>query len=240
MAGVGHPLLQMEDITKVFQDGEGGVKALAGIDLEIHAGEYVSIVGPSGCGKSTMLAIMGLLDTPTSGIYHFDGKLVRDMKASDRARTRNHDIGFVFQSFNLIGDLTIFENVEQPLTYQKIRGSTRKGMVTEALRQVGLLEKARRSPSQLSGGEQQKVAVARALVGRPRILLADEPTGNLDSGNGFAIMEMLRSLHQGGMTICMVTHDPRFVHLADRLMYMLDGRMVEMEKMESKWVPKRS
>jgi putative ABC transport system ATP-binding protein len=230
----------MEDIVKVFRDGEGEIRALAGVDLEIYSGEYVSIVGPSGCGKSTLLAIMGLLDSPTDGIYCFEGKPARQLSLSDRARIRNHDIGFVFQSFNLIGDLSVFENVEQPLTYQKIKSAERKEMVSEALRRVGMIEQARRRPSQLSGGEQQRVAVARALVGKPRILLADEPTGNLDSANGVAIMEMLRELHQSGMTICMVTHDPRFVHLADRLMYMLDGRMVEMEKMDSKWVPKKA
>lgn len=228
------PLVYMEGVTRVFTSGDVEARVLAGINLEIHPGEYVSIVGPSGCGKSTMLAIMGLMDSPTDGVYIFDGKPVSGLKASDRARIRNHDIGFVFQNFNLIGDLTIFENIEQPLAYQKMKSSQRKELVQQALERVGMADHARRRPSQLSGGQQQRVAVARALVGNPRILLADEPTGNLDSANGHAIMEMLRELHQTGATICMVTHDPRFVHMADRLVHMLDGRLVESE--EKKWV----
>ena len=224
------PLIYMEGVTRVFSSGEVEARVLAGINLEIHPGEYVSIIGPSGCGKSTLLAIMGLMDSPTEGVYCFDSKPVSGLKASDRARIRNQDIGFVFQNFNLIGDLNVFENVEQPLAYQKIKSARRKEMVNEALARVGMTDQARRLPSQLSGGQQQRVAVARALVGKPRILLADEPTGNLDSTNGYAIMEMLRELHQSGATICMVTHDPRFVHMADRLVHMLDGRLVEAEE----------
>ncbi|MCI0487147.1 MAG: ABC transporter ATP-binding protein [Blastocatellia bacterium] len=224
------PLIYMEGVTRVFSSGEVEARVLAGINLEIHPGEYVSIIGPSGCGKSTLLAIMGLMDSPTEGIYCFDGKPASSLKASDRARIRNHDIGFVFQNFNLIGDLNVFENVEQPLAYQKIKSARRKEMVSEALARVGMTDQARRLPSQLSGGQQQRVAVARALVGKPRILLADEPTGNLDSTNGYAIMEMLRELHQTGATICMVTHDPRFVHMADRLVHMFDGRLVESDE----------
>jgi putative ABC transport system ATP-binding protein len=216
----------MENVTKVFRTGQVETSVLRGVDIEVQSGEYVSIVGPSGCGKSTLLAIMGLMDTPTDGIYCFDGKPAQKLSASERARIRNHDIGFVFQSFNLIGDLNVFENVEQPLAYQRMKASERKDRVSEALKKVGMTEHAKRRPSQLSGGQQQRVAVARALVVKPRILLADEPTGNLDSTNGYAIMEMLRELHQGGATICMVTHDPRFVHMADRLVYMSDGRMV--------------
>jgi putative ABC transport system ATP-binding protein len=200
---------------------------LAGIDVDIHEGEYVLIAGPSGCGKSTLLSILGLLDAPTAGIYSFAGKLVKDLSLSDRARLRNQEIGFVFQSFNLIGDLSVFENVEQPLSYLKMKSAARKEQVTEALRQVGMSAQAKRRPSQLSGGEQQRVAVARAMVCKPRILLADEPTGNLDSANGQAIMDMLRALHESGATICMVTHDPRFVHLADRVIEMLDGQLVK-------------
>ncbi|HSE97929.1 MAG TPA: ABC transporter ATP-binding protein [Blastocatellia bacterium] len=221
------PLIYMENVTKVFRSGQVETPVLRGVDIEVHGGEYVSIVGPSGCGKSTLLAIMGLMDTPTDGIYCFDGKPVQEFSASERARIRNHDIGFVFQSFNLIGDLSVFENVEQPLSYQKMKSSERKERVGEALKRVAMIEHAKRRPSQLSGGQQQRVAVARALVVSPRILLADEPTGNLDSTNGYAIMEMLRELHQSGATICMVTHDPRFVHMADRLVYMADGRMVD-------------
>jgi putative ABC transport system ATP-binding protein len=228
------PLILMEDLTKVFRTQGVETSVLNGIDLEIHQGEYVSIVGPSGCGKSTMLSIMGLLDSPTGGVFCFDGRPVQTLSAGDRARLRNQEIGFVFQSFNLIGDLTIYENVEQPLTYLKVKGAERRQRVEEVLRRVGMLDQARRRPSQLSGGQQQRVAVARALVCRPRILLADEPTGNLDSANGFAIMEMLRELHRSGLTICMVTHDPRFVKMANRLVYMLDGRMVEREVLESR------
>ncbi|MBX3278046.1 MAG: ABC transporter ATP-binding protein [Acidobacteria bacterium] len=228
------PLILMEDITKVFRTQGVETRVLNGIDLEIHQGEYVSIVGPSGCGKSTMLSIMGLLDSPTGGVFCFDGRPVQTLSAGDRARLRNQEIGFVFQSFNLIGDLTIYENVEQPLTYLKVKSTERRQRVEEVLRRVGMLDQARRRPSQLSGGQQQRVAVARALVCRPRILLADEPTGNLDSANGFAIMEMLRELHRSGLTICMVTHDPRFVKMADRLVYMLDGRMVQREVLESR------
>jgi putative ABC transport system ATP-binding protein len=229
------PLVYLEDVTKSFMDGKVESRVLSGIDLAIQAGEYVSIVGPSGCGKSTLLSIIGLMDSPTSGVYCFDGQPVGGLNASARARIRNQEVGFVFQSFNLIGDLNIFENVEQPLSYRKMKSSQRKEEVTEALKRVGMLEQARRRPSQLSGGEQQRVAVARALVGKPRILLADEPTGNLDSTNGEAIMNMLRELHESGATILMVTHDPRFVHLADRVLHMLDGGVKEGAKDDLSW-----
>lgn len=217
----------MEDVVRVFKNGSEESRVLDGIDLAVSPGEYVCILGPSGCGKSTMLAIMGLMDSPTSGVYCFDGKPVRDMSASERARIRNHDLGFVFQNFNLIGDMTVFENVEQPLSYQKMKSSERRAKVTEALEKVGAIGEAKRRPSQLSGGQQQKVAVARAIVGRPRILLADEPTGNLDSASGTAIMELLGQLHNEGTTICMVTHDPRFVKMANRLVNMHDGKLVD-------------
>lgn len=230
------PLVYMEDVTKVFRTNQVEARVLAGVDLEISQGEYVSIVGPSGCGKSTLLAIMGLMDSPTEGIYCFDGEPVQRLNASARARIRSQEIGFVFQSFNLIGDLTVFENIEQPLSYQKMKSSERRERVEEALVKVGMKDEARRRPVQLSGGQQQRVAVARALVGNPRILLADEPTGNLDSANGEAIMELLKGLHEAGTTICMVTHDPRFVHLADRLVYMLDGRMVKGELATGNWI----
>jgi len=230
------PLVYMEDVTKVFRDGEYEARVLAGIDLAINPGEYVSIIGPSGCGKSTLLAIMGLMDTPTSGVYCFDGKPVSGLNASARARMRNHDIGFVFQSFNLIGDLTVFENVEQPLSYQKMKPAERKQRVTEALERVSMMHQAKRRPSHLSGGEQQRVAVARALVGQPRILLADEPTGNLDSANGEAIMQKLRELHDAGTTICMVTHDPRFVEMAERKIHMLDGKLMDRPPEDGSWV----
>jgi putative ABC transport system ATP-binding protein len=221
------PLVYMEDVTKSFRTGSVETQVLQGVDLEISLGEYVSIVGPSGCGKSTLLAIMGLMDSPTTGVYTFNGSSVATLNTSARARARNHDIGFVFQSFNLIGDLTIFENVEQPLAYQKMKGAERKEKVTRALEHVGMMHQAKRRPSQVSGGEQQRVAVARAIVGSPKILLADEPTGNLDSANGEAIMGLMRGLHDSGTTICMVTHDPRFVQMADRRVHMFDGRMVD-------------
>jgi putative ABC transport system ATP-binding protein len=224
------PLVYLEDVVKVFRDGNLETQVLAGIDLEILAGEYVAIMGPSGCGKSTLLAIIGLMDAPSSGVYCFDGSPVHNIKPSDRARIRNHDIGFVFQNFNLIGDLTVFENVEQPLSYQNMKSAERKERVREALDRVGILDAANRRPSQLSGGQQQRVAVARALVGRPRMLLADEPTGNLDSENGEAVMEILRQIHRLGTTILMVTHDPRFVKMADRLVHMMDGRISEAHK----------
>lgn len=232
------PLVFMEGVTKVFRTGQVDNRVLAGINLEIHRGECVCVLGPSGCGKSTLLSIMGLMDSPNEGVYCFDGRPVKELSASDRARLRSRDIGFVFQNFNLIGDLTVFENIEQPLSYQKIKSSERKERVAQALERVGMSHQARRRPSQLSGGEQQRVAVARAMVGKPRILLADEPTGNLDSTNGHAIMALLRELHRAGTTICMVTHDPRFVHLADRLVHMLDGRLTTGELATSEWVPK--
>jgi putative ABC transport system ATP-binding protein len=200
--------------------------------MEIKNGEYVSIAGPSGCGKSTLLSILGLLDSPTEGSFLLNGRPVQDLNLSERARIRNREIGFIFQSFNLIGDLTVFENVELPLTYRGMKGSERKGRVNEALEKVGMAHRARHLPSQLSGGQQQRVAVARALVGSPLMLLADEPTGNLDSKNGDAVMELLRELHRGGATICMVTHDQRFSRHADRTIHLFDGRIVE-ETMEA-------
>jgi putative ABC transport system ATP-binding protein len=229
------PLVYMEDVTRVFCTGDVENHVLQGVDLEIHPGEYVSIIGPSGCGKSTLLAIMGLMDTPTSGVFLFGGQAVKDLKGEARAKIRGEEIGFVFQNFNLLGDLTVEENVEQPLTYRKMKPAIRKERVGAALERVGIRGQARRRPAQLSGGEQQRVAVARAIVGNPRILLADEPTGNLDSANGHAIMELLGSLHKAGTTICMVTHDPRFVSLADRLVHMLDGRLHEGDIRDTGW-----
>ena len=220
-------LLHLDAITKVFYTDEVETHALAGIHLDIPKGEYISIAGPSGCGKSTLLAILGLLDTPTDGTYILNGKAVQSLKHSERARIRNREIGFIFQAFNLIGDLTVYENVELPLTYRGMSGSERKKRVHEALERVGMLHRVKHYPSQLSGGQQQRVAVARALVGDPSILLADEPTGNLDSANGEAVMDLLRELHRGGATICMVTHDPRYAKYADRNIHLFDGRIVE-------------
>ena len=224
------PLIQLEGVTKVFVTEDVETHALAGIHLEIRKGEYVSIAGPSGCGKSTLLAILGLLDSPTEGSYTLNGQAVGNLKLGDRARIRNREIGFIFQAFNLIGDLTVYENVELPLTYRGMGGAERRTRVHEALERVGMGHRVKHYPSQLSGGQQQRVAVARALVGSPSILLADEPTGNLDSANGEQVMELLKELHRGGATICMVTHDPRYALLADRSIHLFDGRIVEEEQ----------
>jgi len=221
------PLLRLEGVTKVFTTDEVETHALAGIHLEINRGDYISISGPSGCGKSTLLAILGLLDTPSDGSYSLNQTSVATLKMRDRARIRNREIGFIFQAFNLIGDLTVYENVELPLTYRNMPAKERKGLAMEALERVGMSHRMKHYPSQLSGGQQQRVAVARALVGRPSILLADEPTGNLDSSNGEAVMELLRDLHRSGSTICMVTHDPRYAREADRAIRLFDGRIVE-------------
>jgi putative ABC transport system ATP-binding protein len=225
------PLIRLEAVTKVFFTDEVETHALAGVHLEIKQGEYVSISGPSGCGKSTLLSILGLLDSPTEGKYTLNTRPVEALKHSERARIRNREIGFIFQSFNLIGDLTVFENVELPLTYRGMKSTERKGLVSEALEKVGMAHRAKHLPSQLSGGQQQRVAVARAIVGKPLIMLADEPTGNLDSKNGEAVMELMRDLHREGATICMVTHDPRYAAHASRTIHLFDGRVVEEEKM---------
>jgi putative ABC transport system ATP-binding protein len=221
------PLIRLAAVTKVFLTDEVETHALSGIHLDIREGEYISIAGPSGCGKTTLLSILGLLDTPSDGSYALKGHEVATLTFAERARVRNREIGFIFQSFNLIGDLSVFENVELPLTYRGTGASDRKALVTEALERVGMAHRAKHLPSQLSGGQQQRVAVARALAGRPAILLADEPTGNLDSRNGEAVMNLLRELHQGGATICMVTHDERFAQHADRTVHLFDGRVVE-------------
>jgi putative ABC transport system ATP-binding protein len=220
-------LIRLEGITKVFYTDEVETHALSGIHLEIHTGEYVSIAGPSGCGKSTLLSILGLLDSPTEGGYLLNGKAVANLDHAERARIRNREVGFIFQSFNLIGDLTVYENVELPLTYRGMNTAQRRERVNEALEKVGMAHRLKHYPSQLSGGQQQRVAVARALAGKPSILLADEPTGNLDSRNGEAVMELLRELHREGATVCMVTHDPRFARHADRTIHLFDGRIVQ-------------
>ncbi len=221
------PLIHLDGVTKVFVTDEVETHALSGIHIDIQRGEYVSISGPSGCGKSTLLAILGLLDSPSSGTYILNGKPVQSLKLSERARIRNREIGFIFQAFNLIGDLNVYENVELPLTYRGMGSSDRKRKVHEALERVGMSHRIKHYPSQLSGGQQQRVAVARALAGDPSILLADEPTGNLDSQNGEQVMDLLRELHRAGATICMVTHDPRYARYADRSIHLFDGRVVE-------------
>jgi putative ABC transport system ATP-binding protein len=228
----GTPLIRLEQVSKVFVTDEVETHALSGIHFDVRKGEYLSIAGPSGCGKSTLLAILGLLDTPTDGTYYLNGKSVTGLKLSERARIRNREIGFIFQAFNLIGDLTVYENVELPLTYRGMPSSERKRRVQEALERVGMSHRMKHYPSQLSGGQQQRVAVARALSGDPLILLADEPTGNLDSANGEAVMNLLKELHASGATICMVTHDPRYAEFADRTIRLFDGRIVE-ESVES-------
>jgi len=220
-------MIHLDDVSKMFVTDDMETHALQGVHLDIRQGEYISISGPSGCGKSTLLAILGLLDSPSGGAYTLNGKSVSGLKLSERARIRNREIGFIFQAFNLIGDLTVYENVELPLTYRGLPGSERKQKVHAALERVGMGHRVKHYPSQLSGGQQQRVAVARALGGDPSILLADEPTGNLDSANGEAVMDLLRELHRGGATICMVTHDPRYARCADRSIHLFDGRVVE-------------
>jgi putative ABC transport system ATP-binding protein len=221
------PLVQLANVHKVFTTDEVETHALSGVHLAIHRGEFASITGPSGCGKTTLLSILGLLDTATEGDYVLGGRSVRELGAVERARIRNRQIGFIFQSFNLIGDLTVAENVELPLTYRGISADDRRRRVQQALERVGMLHRVKHLPSQLSGGQQQRVAVARALAGEPLMLLADEPTGNLDSANGEAVMELLRDLHRGGATIVMVTHDPRFARYAGRAIHLFDGRVVD-------------
>ena len=222
-----HVLIRLEAISKIFHTDEVETHALSGVHLLIKKGEFLSIAGPSGCGKSTLLSILGLLDSPSQGSYFLNDLPVADLPLSERARIRNRDVGFIFQSFNLIGDLTVFENVELPLTYRNMRSSERRERVRQALERVGMSHRERHLPSQLSGGQQQRVAVARAVAGDPLILLADEPTGNLDSAHGEAVMELLKELHRAGATICMVTHDPRYAKQADRTVRVFDGRIVE-------------
>ena len=220
-------LINIEGLTKVFYTDEIETHALSGVHLAIMRGDYVAMSGPSGCGKSTLLSIIGLLDTPTNGRYQLNGKPVENLSFAERSRIRNQEIGFIFQSFNLIGDLTVYENVELPLTYRTgMSAAERKRRVQESLERVSMAHRMKHYPSQLSGGQQQRVAVARALAGSPSILLADEPTGNLDSRNGEAVMELLQNLHKDGATIVMVTHDPRFARHAERNIHLFDGKVV--------------
>jgi putative ABC transport system ATP-binding protein len=221
------PLIRLEALTKVFVTDEVETHALSNVHLTVTRGEYVSIAGPSGCGKSTLLAVLGLLDTPTAGSYWLGGQDVARLAPADRARVRNREIGFIFQAFNLIGELTVAENVELPLTYRGLPAAERRERVASALERVKMAHRRRHFPAQLSGGQQQRVAVARALVGAPAILLADEPTGNLDSHNGESVMGLLDELHGSGATICMVTHDPRFARHAQRTIHLFDGQVVE-------------
>ena len=222
------PLIDMQGIKKVFVTDDMETHALQSIDFTIHEGEYVAIAGPSGCGKTTLLSILGLLDAPSGGTYTLAGQAVADLSPVERARVRNRQIGFIFQAFNLIGDLTVFENVELPLTYRNdLSAAERKTRVERALERVGMSHRARHFPPQLSGGQQQRVAVARAVAGDPAILLADEPTGNLDSKNGEAVMELLQELNANGATICMVTHDERYARHAGRQVHLFDGKVAD-------------
>ena len=232
MSTNGASLIQLQGVQKVFYTDEMETHALADVHLEIREGEYVAVAGPSGCGKTTLLSILGLLDTPTEGRYLLEDQPVERLTPAQRARIRNRRIGFIFQAFNLISDLTVYENVELPLTYRGVSGADRQQRVEEALKRVGMSHRAKHYPAQLSGGQQQRVAVARAVAGDPAILLADEPTGNLDSTNGEAVMELLRDLHSQGATICMVTHDPRYASHADRTVRLFDGRVVDQHHSE--------
>jgi putative ABC transport system ATP-binding protein len=228
------PIIRLDNISKIFYTDEIETHALSGVELDIAPGEFVSIGGPSGCGKSTLLSILGLLDSPSEGAYVLDGQPVANLTAAQRARIRNRNVGFIFQAFNLIGDLTVYENVELPLMYRNMPAAERRRCVQRALERVSMAHRTKHFPAQLSGGQQQRVAVARALVGDPVILLADEPTGNLDSKNGEAVMDLLREIHQGGATICMVTHDPRYAAHADRSIHLFDGRVVEEQRRTEK------
>jgi putative ABC transport system ATP-binding protein len=227
MAGANGAMIKLDGVNKVFYTDEVETHALADIHLEIKQGEYLAIAGPSGCGKSTLLSLIGLLDSPTNGEYSIKGESVARLTVADRCRIRNREIGFIFQAFNLIGDLSVYQNVELPLTFRDMDSAERKKRVQEALERVEMAHRTKHFPAQLSGGQQQRVAVARALVGAPAILLADEPTGNLDSKNGEAVMGLLRDLHTGGATICMVTHDERYAHHAERTVHLFDGRIVQ-------------
>lgn len=221
------PVIQLEDISKVFITERMETRALNGIHLTVNKGDFLAISGPSGCGKSTLLSIIGLLDRSTSGRYMLAGTEVHDLRGRKRALMRNQMIGFIFQNFNLIGEMNVYENVELPLVYRDVPYAVRKEMVKEALGRVQMDHREGHLPSQLSGGQQQRVAVARALVGRPALLLADEPTGNLDSKNGEAVMELLEELHQQGSTVCMVTHNEHYNTRVQRVVYLFDGRVVD-------------
>jgi len=240
MTSNGQPLIRLENVKKVFYTDEVETHALADVHLDIGEGEYLAIAGPSGCGKTTLLSLLGLLDSPTDGQYTLAGEPVANLNATQRAYVRNRQIGFIFQAFNLIGDLTVYENVELPLTYRKMPSAERKQRVHEALERVGMAHRTKHYPAQLSGGQQQRVAVARAIGGRPAILLADEPTGNLDSKNGEAVMNLLKELHADGSTICMVTHDPRYAEHAGRTVHLFDGRIVRDETSEAAHVLEES
>jgi putative ABC transport system ATP-binding protein len=227
MPGESSPMIELRAVSKIFITDEIETHALHEVHLRMRRGEFTSIAGPSGCGKTTLLSVLGLLDTPSSGEYLLEGVAVSSLSARERAKVRNQHIGFIFQAFNLLGELTVYQNVALPLHYRDMPSAQRRSRVEEALRRVGMAHRARHYPYQLSGGQQQRVAVARAIVGAPSILLADEPTGNLDSKNGEMVMELLQHLHRDGATICMVTHDARYADVADRRIQLFDGRVVD-------------
>jgi len=230
----GRPLIRLEGITRIYESGsEEPAVALRDVTLEIDRGEYVSVSGPSGCGKSTLLSVLALIDTPTSGRYWLNGRAVDTLSPADRARVRNIDVGLIFQSFNLIGDMSVYENVEYPLTIRGVAADERRARVTAALERVGIAGRAKQRPSYLSGGQQQLVAIARAIAGQPAIVLADEPTGNLDSKAGEAVMQMLDELHAAGSTVCIASHDPRYIARARRQVYLFDGRVADRPVTES-------
>jgi putative ABC transport system ATP-binding protein len=218
-----NPFIELGSVSKTYRSNEVETHVLRDITLTVERGEYLAVEGPSGCGKSTLLSIVGLLDVPSRGYYLLNGRGVNDLTSAMRTKLRNREIGFIFQNFNLIGDLNVFENVELPLTYRGLRANERKSRVASVIERLGVGYCAHRFPAQLSGGEQQRVAVARAVVGAPSAILADEPTGNLDSSHGEEVMQLLSDLHRDGSTIILVTHDPRFATCADRVATLLDG-----------------
>jgi putative ABC transport system ATP-binding protein len=221
------PLIRLDRVSRIFPgDADEEMRALDEVSVDIERGQFVAVSGPSGCGKSTLLSILGLLDTPTSGRYWLNGRAADTLSMGERARVRNLEVGLVFQNFNLLGDLTVFENVEYPLTVRGVPAAERQARVQAALDRVGLASRAKMRPGSLSGGHQQLVAVARAITGQPAILLADEPTGNLDSKAGESLMQMFHELHDNGATVCVVTHDPRWLALASRHLHLFDGRLV--------------
>jgi putative ABC transport system ATP-binding protein len=230
-------VIQLENIGKTYSSEEVDTQALSGIHLEIEKGEFVSIAGPSGSGKSTLLSILGLLDVPTVGRYNFNGRPVAGMSRAERTGLRNQEIGIIFQTFNLINDMTVAENVELPLLYAGVRSAERRQRVLQVLRTVGLDRQMRHLPGQLSGGQQQRVAVARAVAGRPALLLADEPTGNLDSTTGAQVLRLLQDMHRDGATLCMVTHDPGAARHADRTVHLCDGRIVDEQQAPGALIP---
>ena len=240
MGANGHSVIRLDGVTKVFFTDEVETHALSGIHLQIGHGEFISIAGPSGCGKSTLLSILGLLDTPTSGGYWLNDKPAEKLKLSERARIRNREIGFIFQSFNLIPDLDVFDNVDVPLRYRRLPARERRERIERAVEMVGLLSRLRHLPAQLSGGQQQRVAIARVLAGEPRLILADEPTGNLDTLMSREVMDQLERINEAGTTIVMVTHTPECASRASRQIHLLDGEIVDLDSLPVEGPPEKT